>query len=415
MPTRRELLRAACAAGVGVAFPGLLHAGGVAPTPDWERSLIVIELDGGNDGLNTIVPWQDPVYQTKRSSLRIGQVTGLGMATFRTGAATTATGQLGLNLALAPLLDLWSAGEMAVALGLGMAAPNRSHFRGIDIWNTGTSSSATATDGWLQRAVGGAATPGAEFAAHAVLMARASSNPIAGAGVRTLAMQSPERFIADAARLAPLAMPASNAALQHVVRTNNDVVASRQLFEAKVGTPPSFSATFPTGAFGDQCRSVAQMIAAGLKIPIYKLHLSGFDTHSDQADRHAALLTQLGQGIAAIRAALDQSGWWTRTLITTYSEFGRRVEQNGSGGTDHGTAAPHLVFGHAGNINGGLFGVQPGLAYLDGRGDLRETSDYRRLYATAVRFLGYDATAALGATFDRIGEGAGEATPLLKP
>ncbi len=214
MPTRRELLRAACAAGVGVAFPGLLHAGGVALAPDWERSLIVIELDGGNDGLNTIVPWQDAVYQTKRSSLRVSQVTGLGTATFRTGPATTATGQLGLNLTLSPLLDLWSNAEMAVALGLGMAAPNRSHFRGIDIWNTGTSSSTTATEGWLQRTVASAATPGADFAAHAVLMARSSSNPVAGGSVRTLAMQSPARFITDAARLNPLAMPGSNAALQ---------------------------------------------------------------------------------------------------------------------------------------------------------------------------------------------------------
>lgn len=416
MLTRRDLLRAACAAGVGIAFPGLLHAGGYSASPDWTRSLVLIELDGGNDGLNTVIPYDDSIYHTRRSTLRVASGwIPVGTATVRTGAATTATGYaLGLNPVMSWFNPAWAAGELAIVLGLGMDNPNRSHFRGIDIWNQGTSSATTASDGWMRRVLA-PTTPPPDFAAHAVVLSRASSNPIGGATVRTLAMKSPAGFITDADRLKSYTMPSSTDALRHVIRTNNDIVAARELFKTKLATVPTFTATYPTGSFGDQCRYVAQMICAGLDIPVYKIRIGGFDNHSTQRAKHDDLLAQLSRGMAALRASLIQHGRWDRVLLVTYSEFGRRVEQNGSNGTDHGTAAPHLVMGHTANINGGLFGIQPGLGYLDSRWDLIATNDYRRLYATAARFLGYDASTALGATFATIGTGTGETTPLLKP
>ncbi|MBA3683999.1 MAG: DUF1501 domain-containing protein [Planctomycetes bacterium] len=426
--TRRDLFRIACAAGVGLAFPDLLHAGGVAASPDWQRSLVLVELDGGNDGLNMAVPYTDPTYIAKRSTLRVvpnATTIALGNATFQIGPnpGDISSGPLILNPVMSRpsglpvgLSAAWAANELAVVLGLGMANPNRSHFHGIDVWNSGSNSTAVLSDGWLRRILAGTApVPSSNLAAHTVLLERANSNPVAGTGVRNLAMGSPQAFLRDAASITTLPVPGTNPALQRVISTNNDVASARQIFASKLTPTPTFAASFPAGAFGDQCRSVAEMISAGLGIPVYKMHLGGFDNHANQRAKHDDLLAQLAHGLAGLRAALIEKGWWNRTLIATYSEFGRRIEQNGSDGTDHGTAAPHLVLGHAANINGGLFGRQPGLAYPDDRGDLRQTMDYRRLYATASRFLGYDATSSLGGSYAPVGSAVGEPTPLLKP
>jgi uncharacterized protein (DUF1501 family) len=217
--------------------------------------------------------------------------------------------------------------------------------------------------------------------------------------MRVLSLDSPKSFRAQAAGLSTPSAGVANPALQHVLDVQRDVVDAKGDFDARLTTLPTFSAAFPSGRFGDQCRAVAQMIVAGIPIPVYKISLGGFDTHSTQRAKHDGLLTQVAQGLAALRDALAEKGAWSRALIATYSEFGRRVEANDSAGTDHGTAAAHVVLASPANIVGGWYGGQPSLTDLDARGDLKWQIDYRCLHATGLAFLGLPSAGVFSSAF----------------
>ena len=407
--SRRDLLRAACAAGVGFLLPGVANAAGVSLAPTWGRSLILVELDGGNDGLNTVIPYDTATYITKRPTIKI---TSGALSVGR--SADVSSTIPGMNLALNPVMTwaktLFDADELAIVLGVGMPNPNRSHFRGTDIWNTGSDSGTVLADGWLRRvfASSGQALP-ASAAAHGTMLSRATSNPLAGANMRVLAMKDGAGFLSASDDLVDLGS-SPNPALQHVLSVQKAVVDARGLISTALTTTPTFSTpSWPTGSFGEQCLAVAQLIAAGVSMPVYKISIGGFDTHagqrekSDGSGKHDDLLAQLARGLKGIRDALDEKNCFDRVLMMTYSEFGRRVEENGSRGTDHGTAAPHFIIGSTGNIVGGaLYGTQPSLTSLDPHGDLLHSMDYRRMYATAGSFLGFPTATALGSSYTAI-------------
>jgi uncharacterized protein (DUF1501 family) len=158
-----------------------------------------------------------------------------------------------------------------------------------------------------------------------------------------------------------------------------DIKRSARVIEEKRAKAPDLGVQFPQSKFGKRCEIAASLVTSGVPCPLIKLSHGGFDTHTDQLRRHPQLLTELATGLAALRTALIASGDWDRVLISTYSEFGRRANENGSEGTDHGTAAPHLLLG--GRVKGGLAGAQPDLGTLE-KNDLVFTTDYRQLYAT---------------------------------
>jgi len=398
--SRRDLLRAACAAGVGFVLPGIAHgAPGVAATPQWGRSLILVELDGGNDGLNTVIPYANIDYPNADIDYLAARP-GLGITTNIHPVGISSGMPLTLNPVMTWAKTLFTAGELAIVLGVGMPNPNRSHFRGMDIWNTGSDSTTVLGSGWLTRVFtdpGAPALP-ATSVAHGALLSRSTSNPLLGGGLRVLAMKDGADFLSDSNGVIDPPSSSSNPALQHVLNVQHDVVVARGLLSTALTTTPTFTTpSWPTGGFGEQCLAVAQLIAAGISLPVYKISLSGFDHHSAQRDKHDDLLAQLARGLKGLRDALDEKGRFNDVLIMTYSEFGRRVEENDSGGTDHGTAAPHFVIGSTANIVGGaLYGTQPRLdsASLD-RGDLVHSTDYRKLYATAGSFLGFPTSTAI--------------------
>lgn len=418
--SRRDLLRSAIAAGVVTLCPRWLHANGAINDPgNFERYLVLVELDGGNDGLNTFVPLpQIGFYNARRSATR------LSGAQQRTFAALPNLG-LNWNLVDGPgtgrFQRLAENGELAVVLGLGMPNPNRSHFRGIDIWNTGSNAGTVLTTGWLQRGfVAGPARP-ASIVAEGAILSRPTSNPLIGNGMRVLSMRNADSFVRESQNLPDPTLSGTNA-LRHVLGIQKQVVGARTQFEQRfdwnlpAGRPvnegvlrelPTFTgdsgtALFPSGDFGDQCRWAAQLIAGGVGVPIIKIRIGGFDTHSTQFANHNDLLAQLAHGLTGLRDALAGKGMLDRTLIMTYSEFGRRIEENGSAGTDHGVAAPHVVIGHSDNLNANVYGTYPSLGshvnYPSGmniwndplldRGDMIATMDYRRLYASGLNFLG---------------------------
>ena len=438
--SRRQFLATTAAVGASALLPGTAMAGTSQASgggPYWDRFLILIELDGGNDGLNTVIPFNVAEYQDRRPTLKYtaGQVgsTLLGNASYLTnkgGVATTQ--QFALHPSMTHLMSAWNPGnaathDLAIVLGVGYTNPNLSHFRSMDIWNGGAAAYQFPTDCWLGRLLAQPAvvsTQPASLTAHGVLLSRYSSNPLRSASVRYLAMANPDEFVRRSYHL-PDADPAAVSSLQfkHLLTTQHEVhQASGEFLSALMTPKPSapvpptqpseYDYTPPTtsgagitfnsaSAFESRCRSIAQMIATNnastpadkrLHIPIYKVQIGGFDNHTTQRTKQAELLAQVSSAMASLRAALKLHGLWERALIMTYSEFGRRVEENGSAGTDHGSASCHFLLG--GGINGGFYGAQPGLSRgsgqqdLDSRGNLVANVDYRNLYATAATWLG---------------------------
>ena len=387
--TRRCFLQSASAISLAALAPGSLFA--QSPTA-FDRLLILIELKGANDGLNTVVPFADPAYYALRP--RIG---------IKREEVLTISDRQGLHPSLKPLHDLWNARELAVIEGVGYAQPNLSHFRSIEIWDTASNPQETLQDGWLARLFGHSPVP-IGFAADGVMVGGNDMGPLLAGNqaTRSVAISNPEQFLQRARlveREKPVAAP--SAALAHILRVEGNVLAAAQKLNAR----HNFQTSFPAGDFGNQVRTAAQVAAqtrqAGGGVAVLRLSLAGFDTHQNQPGTHAVLLKTLAEGILALKAALTEIGLWEKSLVLTYCEFGRRARENQSMGTDHGTANVHFAIG--GRVRSGLYGQMPNLTRLDGAGNLVHHIDFRQVYATVIERwwgLGGDASrAALGGRF----------------
>jgi uncharacterized protein (DUF1501 family) len=207
------------------------------------------------------------------------------------------------------------------------------------------------------------------------VIGNAGLGPLAGPGLRALALATPEQFLRNARLAREEEEPTHNAALAHILKVERDVVASAR----RIVPSRTFAQAFPPGPFGAAVNTAAQLAANPSGVAVIHLSLGSFDTHANQLAQHANLLRQLAEGIAALRGALREIGRWDSTVIATYSEFGRRPRENVSGGTDHGTASAHFVLGGA--VKGGLYGEPPALGRLDGNGNLPFAVDFRSCYA----------------------------------
>jgi uncharacterized protein (DUF1501 family) len=368
---RRHFLAAAAASVSAYTLP----AWAVSRPP---RLLILLELRGGNDGLNTVIP-NDGLYHDLRPRLALKDD---ALVSFESG--------LVLHKELAPLQPLWRAGEMAVLHGVGYPQPDLSHFRSIAIWDTASASNVTLQDGWLTRAAE-AAPAFRTLAADGVIIGAADLGPLAG-GARAVAVADPARF-AQQAQFAPAHAANAKGALAHILRVEADIAHAG----ASIRPTAQFSTEFPRGPAG-QAVARAAALAATRQMAVVRLTLPGFDTHTAQLPRHAALLGQVAQAVVALRGALTEAGMWEDTLVLTYSEFGRRPKENGSAGTDHGTASVHFAFGQ--KVRGGQLGERPALQRLDAQGNPGHALDFRALYATVLeQWWQIDSRAILGGRF----------------
>jgi uncharacterized protein (DUF1501 family) len=374
---RRDFLCASAAAGVAILAPRVAVAQGAAA--GYSQLLVLVELKGGNDGLNTVVPYADPAYYSLRPRLAV-----------RRDDVLQLDGRTGLHPSLAPLMPLWQSRELAIVQGIGYPSPNLSHFRSIEIWDTASRAEEYLTDGWLARAFAAAPVP-KRFAADGVVVGASELGPLAG-GARTVALASTEQFLRQA-RLAQPTQGGGNRALAHLLKVEADVVQAA----AGLNGNREFRTQFPQGQFGNAVRTAAQVVASEAGVAAVRISLNGFDTHQNQPGTHANLLRQLAAGLVALRAALQELARWDSTLVVTYAEFGRRVQENGSNGTDHGTANAHFALG--GRVKGGLYGEAPRLDRLEG-GNLGHAVDFRSLYATVLeRWWGVPAAGPLGGRF----------------
>jgi uncharacterized protein (DUF1501 family) len=357
-----------------------------APGGNYRRLLVLVELKGGNDGLNTLVPFADPAYFALRPNIAIARDTVLPLSE-----------QVGLHPSLAALMPLWQTGELAVLQGVGYPAPNLSHFRSIEIWNTASASHEVRQQGWLSRAFD-LTPPPREFFADGLRVGQGDMGPLAGGGTRSIALSSVDQFL-NQSRLAQSGGASARGALAHIMRVDQDILtASQRLHTEHAPQPAAGLAEIPKGPFGEALKTTAHVLDSGAGVAAVCVGLNGFDTHQNQPGVQGNLLRQLGEGLSALKSVLEARGRWRDTLVLTYAEFGRRARENSSRGTDHGTASVHFACGGA--VRGGLYGGMPSLTALDGSGNLNHTLDFRAVYATVLqRWWGLASEPVLGARF----------------
>ena len=341
-----------------------------APAPRWDRILVLVELNGGNDGLNTVVPYSTRTYYRLRPTLAVPRDNVLALSE-----------QVGLNPALQPLMSAWEERDLAIVQGVGYPDPNRSHFRSIEIWDTGSAPEEYLSSGWIARALTQVPLP-TDLAADALVLGRGNLGALSGAGLTNIVMRRPEQMSGAGTTRNTTRTSATNPALSHVLKVEQDLENALASFSHYRGASPEWRMPFSNNRLSRQLENAADVIAGEVKVPVIKVSHSGFDTHNNQRGLHDRLLSELASGLAEFRSAMKQIGRWQQVLVMTYSEFGRRASENGSRGTDHGTAAPHFMLG--GHVRGGLYAEPPSLQHLN-EGDLQHVIDFRRLYATVTR------------------------------
>lgn len=384
---RRDFLKSALWTGLGgiallnVPF-GVREALARDAGARWDRTLVVLHLGGGNDGLNTVIPYADPEYRRARPRLALPNDQILQLS-----------GSLGLHNALEPLRALWNngTGDLGIMLGLGYPRQNRSHFRSAEIWETGSEAEEVLNHGWLGRLFT-VAQPPATLPADGVILS-GSTQALAAPNITRIVL--PSWGDLGTAKLVARVDPAKQtAAVGHTMRTQADLEAAAVAFKglSKVALP----VTFPESSVGRSFAKAAQVILSGKQVPVITLAQGGYDTHAQQANTHRILLRDLAAALTAFRECMIKAGKWNSVAVMTYAEFGRRKGENGSGGTDHGTSAVHFLMG--GGVKGGFHGQQPSLTNdLEG-GDPRFTTDFRRVYTSVAReFWGMSASTATSA------------------
>jgi uncharacterized protein (DUF1501 family) len=384
--TRRKFLTASGVAGAGALAAGATGLGltrlfsTAHPRHTVTSKLVIVTLYGGNDGLNTVVPYADSAYHDARPGLA-----------YRPERVLHLDGALGLNPGLAGLRRVWQDKRLAIVLGVGYAKPDRSHFRSMDIWQTASPGAPVGT-GWIGRWLDGTdAPPEAAVSFEPVLPPLLAGATRAGACVSPDGMHLPRGVTTGAvntlgrrSRGEPALQGRAATAFRDLLRV--DGIIRPEASPTARPSPPAFSylpATTTGGALSlaDQLGLVARCVERGVPTRVYSVSLGGFDTHADEINAQERLLGQLDSALTAFADRMAATDAGRRVTTVVYSEFGRRVHANASGGTDHGTAGPLFLIGSP--VAGGWYGEQPNLRDLDD-GDLKATTDFRDVFGTLL-------------------------------
>ena len=410
--TRREFVRGGVAAfTVGFSAPAfisdLARAQGRV-----QRNLVILYLSGGNDALSTLIPYTDAQYYARRPNLAIPAANVLQIGTDRGGSA------LGLNPRLGGLKSIFDAGRLAIIQRTGYPNSSRSHFQGTDIWSTGDPSSPQGT-GWLGRYLDTLPSPVDPLSAWSTvretprtLLARTVGVPsipsVAGYAFASPNSAADAAVGRDSAVRIASHLPSDKPHLAFVNSTAQGAFATLDRV-AQVNTYVS-SVTYSNNGFAQALRAIAGAIAKGIGTRVFWVQTGGYDTHALQNPNaangaYAGLMTTLNDGLTSFYRDLENQGLLRDTLILQFSEFGRRITENGSNGTDHGAAGLMMAIG--GSVRGGLYGTAPRLnptpdnqTLENNGGDVRHETDFRSVYAKVIEsWLGADANAILGGDF----------------
>lgn len=392
--SRREFLAHGAAGAsllaTGLSLPGFLArtAWAAAPRRD-SRVLVVVQLTGGNDGLNCVIPFRDDFYHRARPTLRVPEDRALRL-----------TDELALHPDMVGFKRLFDDGWLSVVTNVGYPNPDRSHFRSMDIWHTALLEPERAADGWLGRVVDAdtsdAARPTALHLDDGALPLALKSRRHAVPSIRDVDALALPRSAEQVAAALDAPRPGASDDLLYVQRVAVSSCANAARL-ANLKHEADAQAAYPAYGLGNRLRQIARLIAADFGPRVYYTTLGGFDTHARQALAHGPLLRELAESVAAFYVDLRARRLADRVLLLTFSEFGRRVAENGSQGTDHGAAAPMFLAGPA--CRPGVTGKPPDLANLV-EGDVRHELDFRQVYACVLKdWLGMNDQAVLHGRF----------------
>lgn len=382
--TRREFIRQATGGSLGfLAFSGFApaflvrNAQAQNPAPERDRSiLVIIQLAGGNDGLNTVIPFSDDNYFKLRPKLGLRQ------------NLLPLNDELALHPSLRELHRLFESGQLSVIQNVGYPNPHRSHFRSMEIWETASSSDAYRSTGWIGRFLdnncSGApelSDPTAIHVGHSLPQAYLAKKALSSTfGVKAHAFRRKNNRSADQAYQALLQSERLKGNANYLQHTMMDALVTERRVEKRIAQYKP-NVAYPGSPLGQSLKRIAALIHADLETRVYFVSQSGYDTHANQLNRHARLLAELSQSMGAFQRDLAASQKEDQVLTMTFSEFGRRPSENGSSGTDHGTAAPLFIMGK--KATGGLLGNPPNLNLNPGQ-DLQFSVDFRSVYATVL-------------------------------
>jgi uncharacterized protein (DUF1501 family) len=374
------------------------YAGAIAASG---KTLVIVQLSGGNDGLNTVVPFRNDIYYRERPTLAVAS-----------GNVLKLNDEIGFNPALESLKALYDDGLVTVINNVGYPNPDRSHFRSMDIWQTASRSDQYLSTGWLGRYLD-ATCSGSNCLPHrAIEVDDTLSLALKGDRVNGLAMLDPKKlynqtnnsFVHDLAKVdADHADESDN--VHYLYKTLAETSSSAAYVYDKAGLSGNkihhTEGTYPATELGKRLKTVSELIQSGVATSVYYVSVSGFDTHINQAGQQERLLKQYADAMKAFMSDMKASNRERDVVVMTFSEFGRRVKQNASNGTDHGTA--NNVFLIGGDVRlGKVLNEAPNLTNLD-EGDLKYTVDFRTIYASLLRnWLKADDVAILGHKFDTL-------------
>ncbi len=371
-----------------------------------EKVLVVIQLSGGNDGLNTVIPYENELYYKSRPKLAIPKRDVISL-----------DAQVGLHPSMRGISTLLDERKFMVIQGVGYSNPNRSHFESMDIWHSCHRKESRSTEGWLGRYFAKCnQTNNLESSDSAGLHLGSEQLPMAlvARGVQTPSLASIDQLRWKGSSISnlpteengamqrpPALDKAENSLLDFVSASTSVAMKASERLEKALASPDK-SGDFPNSQLGDKLKVISRLLLAGMKTRVYYVTLDGFDTHANQPVAHAALIRQWSDALHAFHTRMDQAGLGDNVLVFSFSEFGRRVSENASQGTDHGAAAP--VFLSGSNLKQPLIGVHPSLSDLDD-GDMKFHTDFRRIYATLIEdWLGVSSQEILGVDYTKLAE-----------
>jgi uncharacterized protein (DUF1501 family) len=365
------------------------------PLAQDDKILVIIQLSGGNDGLNTIVPYYNDVYYRSRPSIAIQKEKVLKI-----------NDELGFNPAMQKFKELYEEGFVSIINSVGYPNPDRSHFRSMDIWQTGSAADEYLHSGWLGRYLDSTCQAEVCQPYEAIELDDTLSLALKGDRVKGLALQNPQKLYQSTHN--PLfeqlkkAKPTEDAHenVAYLYKTIAETASSADYIYNKSKVQKS-TTDYPQGKLAKSMKTIAELIISGVQTRVYYVSLAGFDTHIRQNMQQDKLLEDYAGAVHAFVQDMKKYGKMDKVMLMTFSEFGRRVSQNGSNGTDHGTANNLFIIN--GNLKkAGFYNQAPNLIDLD-EGDLKYQIDFRNIYATLIqKWLGTDTQSILGKQFQMI-------------
>ncbi len=407
---RRDFLKNSAMLGAGISIPFFFDHLALAKnaiqnpkTPIDDRILVILQLDGGNDGLNTVVPYGVDDYYKLRKNLAIKK---------KNLHKISGNELLGLNNNLTGLMRLYDDGKLAIINGVGYPNPNRSHFRSMEIWQTASDSNKFERNGWVGK--------------YHDMHPDSNPDPLSGIAINSKYPQSfwgdrglsvsftqPYRFrwqqglqgdthemFRKINKVSKSVITDRSSSINYLRHVTSNIVKSSDKIQKANRTKVSH-VEYPQNALGRNLRNVSKLIKGGLPTNVYQVAFGGFDTHANQANQHRNLMTGFSTAVDAFMKDMKKQGLEDRVLVLCFSEFGRRPAENASGGTDHGTAGPMFIIGNG--VRPGLHGQYPSLTDLDDNKDLKFNVDFRSVYSEVLNsWFDVDAREVLGKSFAKI-------------